>query len=214
MADDKYLHIVRQCEKYLGEHGDTCQGVGWPKEEDAGARYRVMLDVIRDRSRKNTLLDLGCGCSHFLDFIKKNGITGIEYSGLDLSDKFLELSRAKYPHVTYYKADILSQDLAARFDYVIMNGIFTQKVDLSFDEMLGYFKKMIPKAFAICDEGVAFNVMAKQVDWERDDLFHLPLSTLAEFLAGEVSRHFVIRHDYGLYEYTVYLYKRPSRQLL
>ena len=48
--------------------------------------------------------------------------------------------------------------------------------------------------------------MSKQVDWERDDLFHLPLDLLADYLTRNLSRHFVIRNDYGLYEYTVYVY--------
>ena len=30
--------------------------------------------------------------------------------------------------------------------------------------------------------GIAFNVMTKHVDWERDDLFHLPFDQLAEWL--------------------------------
>ena len=47
----------------------------------------------------------------------------------------------------------------------------------------------------------------KQVDWEKDFLFHLPLDTLAFFLTKELTRNFIIRNDYGLYEYTVYLYK-------
>ena len=49
--------------------------------------------------------------------------------------------------------------------------------------------------------------MTKHVDWERDDLFHLPFDTLAAVLKKEISRHFVISNDYGLYEYTVYVYK-------
>jgi hypothetical protein len=49
--------------------------------------------------------------------------------------------------------------------------------------------------------------LTKQVDWERDDLFHLPVDRLLTFLSREVSRHVVIRHDYGLYEYTAYVYK-------
>ncbi len=56
--------------------------------------------------------------------------------------------------------------------------------------------------------GVAFNVMSKDVDWEREDLFHLPLNVLSNFLTKEVTRDFIIRYDYGLYEYTTYLYKK------
>jgi hypothetical protein len=49
--------------------------------------------------------------------------------------------------------------------------------------------------------------MSKQVEWERDDLFHLPFDVMASFLAERLSRRFVIRHDYGLYEYTTYVYR-------
>ena len=47
--------------------------------------------------------------------------------------------------------------------------------------------------------------MSKQVDWERDDLFHLPCDPLLAFLESELSRHCVVRHDYGLFEYTTYV---------
>ena len=55
--------------------------------------------------------------------------------------------------------------------------------------------------------GIAFNVMSKDVDWERDDLFHLPLSELSSFLSKNLTRRYIIRNDYGLYEYTTYVYK-------
>lgn len=54
---------------------------------------------------------------------------------------------------------------------------------------------------------MAFNVMSKNVDWEREDLFHMPLDELSAFLTSSISRNFIIRNDYGLYEYTVYVYR-------
>jgi hypothetical protein len=38
-------------------------------------------------------------------------------------------------------------------------------------------------------------------------LFHLPFDTLASFLTSELTRNFVFRNDYGLYEYTAYVYR-------
>jgi len=68
---------------------------------------------------------------------------------------------------------------------------------------------MIVRVYNSCNRGgVAFNVMSKDVDWEREDLFHLPLNVLSNFLTKEVTRDFIIRYDYGLYEYTTYLYKK------
>jgi hypothetical protein len=37
-------------------------------------------------------------------------------------------------------------------------------------------------------------------------LFHLPLDLLSNFLVKNISRNFIIRNDYGLFEYTVYVY--------
>ena len=66
---------------------------------------------------------------------------------------------------------------------------------------------MILTIFEKVDKGMAFNVMSKAVDWERDDLFHLSTDVLIDFMVKNLSRNFIIRNDYGLYEYTVYLYK-------
>ena len=52
-----------------------------------------------------------------------------------------------------------------------------------------------------------FNVMSKQVDYERDDLFHLSVDKLSWFVKEQLSRKFVIRHDYALWDYTVYILK-------
>ena len=96
-----------------------------------------MLDVIRQKGlHKVSLLDFGCGASHLYDYILRNGLGTIEYSGLDISEKFIQLSKQKYPEINYYCMDILqsSRPLPA-FDYVVLNGVFTEKRELSHDEM-------------------------------------------------------------------------------
>ena len=210
MKTQKYLNIVSHYEACLEKHGDSHLGVDWPNQADALTRYRVMLEVIRAQERdKVSLLDFGCGASHLYDYILEKGISHIDYSGLDLSEKFIQLSKQKHPRVNYYCIDILkdSGDLP-QFDYVVMNGAFTEKRDLSHEEMWDYFKQMILKTFEHTRVGMAFNAMSAHVDWERDDLFHLPIDKLTGFLVKAVSRDFVIRHDYRLYEYTTYVYRR------
>ena len=77
------------------------------------------------------------------------------------------------------------------FDYVVLNGILTEKVDLTFDAMWEYSQQLLLKAFSHARIGMAVNFMSKQVDWERDDLFHLPFDLLASFLKGNFSRYFL-----------------------
>lgn len=197
-------------ESFFDKYGDSYLGVGWTKRrEDADARYRVMLDLIeRDAPDEVSLLDFGCGLSHLYEYMLEHDVAGINYSGLDLSDKFLSVSRSKFPAIEYYQGDLRNDRLdLPEFDYVVMNGIFNSKCELSFDEMFAYFRELVTKVFAKARVGIAFNVMSKQVEWEREDLFHLPMDVLASFLTKDVSRHFVIRHDYRLYEYTVYVYR-------
>ncbi|HEX5810365.1 MAG TPA: class I SAM-dependent methyltransferase [Anaerolineales bacterium] len=210
MTTQKYLNIVSHYESCLEKHGDTHLGVDWPNQADALTRYRVMLEVVRAQApTRVSLLDFGCGASHLYDYILENGIRDIDYSGLDISEKFVQLSRQKYPQTHYYCTDILKESSGLpQFDYIVMNGVFTEKRELSHDEMWEYFRQMILKTFERTRAGLAFNVMSAHVDWEREDLFHLPIDKLTGFLVKEVSRDFVIRHDYKLYEYTTYVYRR------
>jgi SAM-dependent methyltransferase len=212
MTDKPYVSIIRFTEQCLDMHGDNFRGVGWTKtQEEADRRYRVMLDLLAPAGgRPVTLLDFGCGASHLYEYIRRLGRHDIDYSGLDVSKRFLDLSRRKFPDVTYYDVDVLDDYGALpHFDYIVMNGIFTVRSALSVAAMTEYFEAVVARVWARARRGIAFNVMSKYVDWERDDLFHMPLETLAKFLTHQISRHFVLRHDYGLYEYTAYVYRDP-----
>lgn len=210
MAEKKYLDIVSHYESCLERHGDTHRGVDWPKPEDAATRYNVMLGVIRRGAGDEavSVLDFGCGAAHLYEHMLATGVRGVAYAGLDLSEKFVELSRRKFPENEFYCVDILDDASGVpRFDYVLMNGVFTEKRGLAYDEMLAYFERLVKEVWAKAGRGLAFNVMSKHVDWEREDLFHLPFDTLAAFLTRELTRDFVFRNDYGLYEYTAYVYR-------
>jgi hypothetical protein len=73
--------------------------------------------------------------------------------------------------------------------------------------MFNYLEKMIVSIFKSCTKGMAFNLMSKQVDWEVETLFHVPIDDIANLLTKKITRNFIVRNDYGLYEYTVYVYK-------
>lgn len=208
MSTRTHWRIVEHYEACLARHGDNHLGVDWPNAKDAALRYQVMLEVVRPQSGPHSLLDFGCGASHFLEYLRSEGRNDIEYMGLDASPKFVELSQRKYPEIRYQCLDVLEDCTELPdVDYVVMNGVFTEKRELSHAEMLHYFQQVLSTVFPKVRQGLAFNVMSKHVDWERDDLFHLPFDTLAAFLKQNLSRHFLFRNDYGLYEYTTYVYR-------
>lgn len=204
----KYHQIIDFCESCLEKHGDTHLGVAWTRKDVVDKRYQAMLDIIQERDKDVSVLDFGCGLSHLYEYILKQKMAWIHYSGLDMSDKFLAYCREKFPEITYYQQDVLtSKEPLPVFDYVIMCGIFNSKLNLSQNEMMDYFRNLTIKLFQSAKHGIAFNVMTKYLDWERDDLFHLGFDELASFLSDKLGRNFVIKHDYGGYEYTVHVYK-------
>lgn len=209
MTEPAHHALKNHYEACLDAHGDSHLGVNWSRLEDAEKRHEVMLDMIRPvDGRRLSVLDFGCGASHFYEYLRERGRDDIDYTGLDISEKFVALSRAKYPDNAYHCMDFLSPEATLpTYDYVVMNGVFTNRTGMSHAQMEAFFTTLVAKLFPHVHVGLAFNAMTKHVDWEREDLFHLPFDTLAAFLKAEVSRRFVIRSDYGLYDYTTYVYR-------
>jgi SAM-dependent methyltransferase len=205
-----YKEIAKHYEDCLKKHGDNHLGMDWPRKEDADTRYQVMLDIIyfnKDTAPENSLLDFGCGTGHMLSYIGEKNIS-VNYSGLDISPLPIEMATRKYPDVAFYCLDVLEEkQKLPKFDYIVMNGVFTEKRQLTFEDMWDFFCRMLQYVFERSNKGVAFNVMSKNVAWEREDLFHVPQDMLTRFLCEKLSRNYIIRNDYGLFEYTVYIYK-------
>ena len=204
--------IVDYYEDCLQKHGDSHQGVAWPKYEDTLKRYRVMLDCLNMAPGglvgKQSLLDFGCGTAHLKEFMDQQKISNVDYSGLDISENFVRISKQKFPENVFYCMDVKNSSLGLpEFNFAVLNGTFTVKCELSFEEMWQHTQTTLGAIYPHVRRGLAVNFMSKHVDWEREDLFHLPFDTLTDFLRKNVSRNFVIRQDYGLFEFTAYIYR-------
>ena len=210
-AQRLYHPLVETVEKLYAEHGDTHRGLGFRTEEGFEARYRVYLEVIRGAAAHEecSLLDVGCGTARLLDLIKSLGRGEISYRGVDLSPKLIEAARKKHPGADFIWGDPfdLEEIWSARPDYVVFGQIFTCRLQMSVAEMTDYMLRMLRLAFTRCRRGVVFNVMSAHVDWQRDDLFHVPFDQMADLMQANLNRNYVFRADYGLYEYAVYVYK-------
>ncbi len=198
-------------ERALGQFGDTAQGALWPNEADRRLRFDVMLDLLDSADRGPTVLcDLGCGTGELLARIRERGLSHVRYIGVDRSIVALELARAKFPDAEFLLLDVNAEgaDLAKlECDYLVANGLFTFRQGLSESQMRGFLERSIGNVWPRVRRGIAFNVMSKQVDWEREDLFHASMDDMAALLHGLAGRRVRLRADYGLYEYTCYAWR-------
>jgi SAM-dependent methyltransferase len=207
-----YTSLVKMVEDLFAVHGDSHRGLGYPKIEGFDSRYRVYLDVTRFgplAGQPCTIFDVGCGTGRLLDEIKASARPEIDYTGIDLSPMLIEAARAKHPAANFIQGDPfdLESVWTTMPDYVVFGGIFTCRLQMSREEMTDYMIRLLGLAFKHCRRGLAFNVMSHHVDWQREDLFHVPFDRMAEILRENFSRNYIFRADYGLFEYTVYIYR-------
>lgn len=206
--DDELLAVS---ERNLQEHGDTATGAGWPNETDRRTRFDVMLDVIECSPISPVILcDFACGTGELLAHIRRRGLQNIAYLGADRSGKALSYARSKFPEATFVKLDVNAPGANVNLiacDYLLANGLFTAKYGMSHEQMWSFVVATVERVWPQVRRGLAFNVMSKVVDWEREDLFHLPMDDAARLLHRLAGRRVRMRADYGLYEYTAYAYR-------
>ncbi|MFN3521621.1 MAG: class I SAM-dependent methyltransferase [Phenylobacterium sp.] len=207
-----YRAIQRHYEETLAMFGPNVHGVDWPNLEDLETRFRIMASGVPATDEPVRLLDVGCGVGLFLDYLLENVVPGTwTYTGLDISRAMVDNARGRHPHARFLCRDLIaSPDLGEMFDFAILNGVFTVKRDLPQVEMEAFVKALLTAVWPHCRLGVAFNVMSVHLDYPRDDLFHWPMDEAVAFATRALSREVRVRADYGLYEYTTFVYREPN----
>uniref|UniRef100_A0A6C0M1G4 Methyltransferase type 12 domain-containing protein n=1 Tax=viral metagenome TaxID=1070528 RepID=A0A6C0M1G4_9ZZZZ len=205
---DKYKNIYKHYEKCLEENGDSHLGVDWPNYDDMIRRYKIMLNILKysNKNQNSSILDFGAGCGGMYDFIKSNNYN-LNYTALDISQKFCNTIKKKFNDIDVLNIDILKQEINSNYDFIILNGVFTEKRDLNDTEMWDFFTNILKKLWKNTNIGISFNVMTPIVDWKDDKLFYLSYDILGKFLKENLSRNYIFNQSYGLWEYTVYVFK-------
>lgn len=213
------MSLSNRITSVLGEHyensfdkfGAVPKGVDWGCKEDVNLRYSKMLSVINeDKSSPKesfSILDVGCGYGGLKEYNDLYENRNIIYTGIDIAENMIEYAREKYKDVSFIQGSIFDLDDNERFDFVVCNGILTQKLSISIMEMDKFAHELIGKMFSICKIGIAFNIMTTKVDFMVDNLYYRNPIDMFAYCFNTVSHKIRIDHGYNLYEYTVYLYK-------
>jgi len=208
---DRWNPIIAHYESCFARHGATPKGADWPNDRDLAIRFGVMFEFLADAAEPPSVLDLGCGAGLALDYLTATGdIDRVRYHGIDLSAVMIAEARRRWPQHEFSCRDIITSPLPDEsVDFVVMNGLLTERVSLSSEAMTNLAKAVIAAAYRTARIAIAFNAMNAHVDWQRGDLFHWPFDEVADFLKREVSPHYAFRADYGLYEYTCIVRRSP-----
>lgn len=190
-------------------HGATPSGVDWgPREDAARLRQDKMLALADEAIREATLLDVGCGYGALAERIEERNIK-LKYTGIEIVGEMVEAARKRNPTSSFIHGDFLSStpNFLGTFDYVVCNGILTQKLQATTMEMNVHAQKLITAMFATCRRGCAFNVMTSYVNYQVSNLYYRNPAELLAWCMSQLTPKVRLDHNYPLYEYTVYLYR-------
>jgi cyclopropane fatty-acyl-phospholipid synthase-like methyltransferase len=202
----KYLGLKNYYEAKFKKYGANSKGVAYKDCKGHRLRHEKILEILNFFKKKSgySLLDLGCGYGELIKTIRKLNYE-INYTGVDISELIIKKARLLFKKNSFSSLDIL-KDKIKNFDFVIMNGLFTVKNNLSEKNMKFFFYKMIKKVNNISKKGYAFNIMKH--NRKRKDLFYLSYDELSKFLnSREFSGKYIFRKDYSLHEFMIYVFK-------
>jgi len=200
--------VVAHYERQLETHGATARGMDWKDEASQRLRFAVLCGVAALEGR--TLHEVGAGAGHLYDFLRERGI-GAVYSGSDASAAMVAAARARHPEGRFVCCDVLEAGTGERFDAVVGSGLFHVKLGADDRAWRAFVEAGVARMFAACRVAIAFNLMSNQVDYRVPDLYYSDPGEMLEFCRRRLARHVVLRHDYPLHEYTIYVYREPRR---
>ena len=187
----------------LQEGGNGPVAVGWGSIESQATRFRVLSQV--GSLEGCSLLDVGCGLGALSGFLTSSGIKLRKYVGIDITAESVTRALVLHPRECFLCEDVFGEVATATFDYVVASGTFNLMTPNALELTLATFRQM----YALCEKGVAVNFLSAWSPFPRDEqsIYYDPIEILT-YAFTELNRNVVLRHDYWLNDFTLYVYKR------
>lgn len=200
--------LKKHYQELFEAHGDKPESVQYSDSGSQNRRFEILSQVAPEL---NSVIDIGCGLAHMYSYLKSKGFNG-KYYGLDFVPEFIQFNKQKYKddsNTLFKEFDITKDEIPGGYDYILLSGVFNNKMDDNRSFMLNAIKKM----FNACNKGIAFNAMSTYVDFMVDDLYYTNPVEVFDFCKKELSKKVTLRHDYLVkensipFEYAMYIYK-------
>ena len=180
-------------------HGDSPASLLTPK-----GRQDLRFGNCEPYLPKDTfnILDFGCGLGHLLDFIGERR-QNFSYHGVDLVPEFIEHCSRRSDQRAHF--DLVSPDWlpTEHYDVVFISGVFNIKRDEDAELSRRLALDTIKSLFGHARHALICDFLTSMVDFEYPDALHFDPSQVAKYTMEELSRRFVIHHEYLPYEFAI-----------
>ncbi len=191
--------LIDLYEKRFLAHGAKIETLGWKNADDQKLRFEVLSSGFGDLSHR-TVCDVGCGFGDLKPFLEARW-PGVKYTGVDLSPSLLQQAAVRFPNDRFLLQDILAPDFNECFDVFFLSGALSYRLE----DNLGFTRAMLSRMFSLSRLGVAANFLSSYCNFQHLHNYHANPEEMFT-LAKELTPSVALRHDYPLYEFTLFLH--------
>jgi hypothetical protein len=204
--DDLLQQVSAYYSRKVREFGATPRGADWKDQTGQDIRFAQLARITRG-ARTGSLAELGCGWGAFAGWAAAHGFD-FDYTGYDVSDDMLAAARGRFadtPRVAF-RSGAEPREPA---DFVIASGVFNVRFDIPDATWLAYVERTIDAMAASARKGFAFNCLTGFADADRKEarLFYPYPGEMFDRCLRRHGRHGALLQDYGLYEFTILIWK-------
>lgn len=196
MKKEQRKRIVDRHRDSLKRHGYHPNALYWSSREIQEIRFEVLAGIgIKSGA---SVLDVGCGFGDFKRWFERQG-GALQYTGIDLSPDLLGEAAKRHADARFVCGELFDLDAAEQsFDWVILSG--------ALNEQLGdngkYARRVIRRMYALCQRGVAFNLLDARHMPAHDLQSHQPQAMLdwCRTLCADCELHDAyLKNDFSIY---------------
>ena len=185
----------------LKEHGHGIQALSSGTVDRRAVRFNVLTGV--GIGSGCSVLDVGCAYADYFTHLEAQGCK-VSYTGIDLLPELIDEACRRHPGLDLQVRDLQSNPFPpGSFDYVVSSQTFNLRFDE--DSNMPLVERMMKLMFATARKGTAVDFVTDYVDFREPYLrYHNPEKLFG--FAKSITKRVVLRHDYPLYEFCLYLY--------
>jgi trans-aconitate methyltransferase len=194
--------LIKLYEDRYAQIGHDVRTLGWHGKEDQELRFKMLCDIA-DLSGAS-ICDVGCGFGDLIEYLR-NRFGDFKYTGVDISPSLAQKARELHPEYEFRCIDLLKHKFVDHFDYFILSGALNFRMADNWKLTTDLLRLM----FNLANKGVAVNFLSTYVNYQQEHNYHHSPEEVFSF-ARSLTKWVTLRHDYPLWEFTLYLYKETQ----
>ena len=205
----KQSNIDYHKEEYQ-KHGKSILSLGWGSKVSQEIRFEVIKDM--GILTGDSILDVGCGFGDFANYMLSKNINFYHYEGVDINSDFIKACKEKYrnnKNISFNNCDLddlFTKPPLERYDWVVASGIFSFDCFSWKRDTIETVKKM----FLLCKKGISVNFLSARTMIHKKGFKYVDPDYVIKNILCNISNKFILRHDYKVNDFTIYIYKDIS----